>query len=303
MNWLAMPPLSALRAFAALAQTRSMTAAGARLNVSHAAISQQVRVLERHLGLRLVAREGRGIALTAAGAQLSEAVSEGFAMIEGRIAALTEADADRPVQLSVTPMFAANWLMPQMADFRAAHPRLNLMINPTTELVELAPGGIDIAIRYGDGTWPGLEVEPLIATHFIVVAARSLIGEREIASPEELLDYPWIQELGTTAEADWLATLGVHYQQVRGLTQVPGNLLLDGLRSGQGVAATTRAFVEDDIAAGRLRILFESDRPGTGYYIVTRPEQLRPAAQAFRRWLRRRVDELSRPLSKADWNC
>lgn len=279
--------MAQLRAFAALAETGTMTGAGTMLNVSHAAISQQVRALEAHLGLKLIRRDGRGIALTTDGARLGEALNHAFGSIAAEIESLTGADADRPLQITTTPMFAASWLMPRIAGFRRDHPDVNLMLNPTADRVELTPGGIDLAIRFGSGTWPGVKSELLFRTEFVIVAARDLVGDRQVETPEDLLDFPWLQELGTTEANDWLRSRGVTRARLHGLTQVPGSLLLDGLRSGQGVVAASRAFIEADIERGDIVVLFEDPNPGVGYFIVTRPEPLRPAAKAFVTWLRR----------------
>ncbi|PWE32265.1 LysR family transcriptional regulator [Maritimibacter sp. 55A14] len=289
MDWLRMPPLSALRAFAALAETCSITAAGAALNVSHAAVSQQLRALESHLGVKLTVKDGRGVALTADGTRLAEAVTDGFAEMARAIDALTGADADRPLHVSMTPSFAASWLMPRLADFRAQHPEIDLMVNATPDVVRLEPGGIDLAIRFGRGGWQGLECERLFTTHIVIVGARALLGERQISDPSDLLDYPWLQELGTDEASSWLRTHGVATGKVASLTQMPGHLVLEGLRQGQGIVATTRAFVDADIAAGHLRVLFEDDHPDSGYWLVTRPGVQRKSLRAFASWLRRQA--------------
>ena len=284
-----LPPMARLRAFAALARTGSMSAAGASLNVSHAAISQQVRALEAYLGLRLIRRDGRGVGLTADGARLGETLNHAFGSIAAEIEALTGADADRPLQITTTPMFAAHWLMPRIAGFRREYPDVDLMLNPTPDRIDLTPGGIDLAIRFGGGTWAGVRAELLFHTEFVIVAARDLVGERKVEQPEDLLDFPWLQELGTTEANDWMRSRGVTRARMRGLTQVPGSLLLEGLRSGQGVVAASRSFIEADIVRGDIVVLFEDQNPGVGYFIVTRPQPLRPAAKAFVTWLRRQV--------------
>ena len=285
MKWLDLPPLTALRAFAALAETGSASAAGAALNVSHAAISQQIKALEAHMDVALVHRGGRKLELTSEGAQLAEALKLGFGSIARCIEALTGADANRPLQISTTPGFAAQWLMPRMLDFRQRHPDVDVMINPTPQNVTLEPGGIDIALRHGVGAWPGMEASLLFHSPLVVVAAPSLVGDRDVSRPEDLLDLPWLQEFGTTESTNWFKRKGLADVRVASITQVPGNLLLEGVRQGQGVSLTVLQWVEDDIAVGRLRLLFEESEE-TGYYIVTRPGVLRPPAKAFARWLR-----------------
>lgn len=288
MNWTSLPPLSALRAFAAFAETRSVTRAGSALNVSHAAISQQLRTLEAHLSLSLIDRTSRQLALTPEGQRLAEAVVMGFSAMAQAIDELTDADADRPLQVTVTPAFAGNWLLPRLADFRRRHPEIDLMLNPTPETVALEPGGIDVAVRFGAGDWPGLEVELLLPTHMVVVATPSLVGTAQISDPAQLLDLPWLQQIGTSEAADWLERHGVTGTRRAGMVHMPGDMVLQAARAGQGVVVTTDTSVGEDIASGRLRLLFEDDDE-LGYHIVTRAGVLRPKARAFITWLRRQA--------------
>ncbi len=289
MNWLSLPPLASLRAFAAFAETGSVVAAGQALNISHAAISQHLRGLENHLGATLLDRSGRALALTDQGRRLAEAVTLGFGAIGNALQELSQADLARPLHISTTPTFAALWLMPRLSQFRAAHPEVDLMLDPSAQLADLVPGGIDIALRFGNGDWPGLAVEPLLKAQMTIVAAPGLLRGRRVRSPADLIDLPWLEELGTTEAGRWLRSKGVTDEITGGRIQVPGNLLLDGARDGQGVAAVARNFVEADLRAGRLVALFTEDGP-TGYHIVTRPGVLRPPARIFLRWLRRQRD-------------
>ena len=286
-----LPPMAQLRAFAALAEAGGMSSAGDLLNVSHAPISQQVRALEAHLGLKLVERDGRNVAMTAEGRRLGRTLRDAFDAVALEIEDLTGADADRPLQITSTPSFAARWLMPRMGSFREAHPNIDLMINPTAGRVDPAPGGLDLAIRFGKGGWKGLESKLFLRTQFVIAAATRLIGDRKITQPGELLDYPWLQEIGTNEAKEWLTARGVTAARVKGMTSLPGNLLQDALRAGEGVAATARAFIETEIANGEIVVLFQDDGRGMGYHLVTRPGPQRPVLKAFIAWLRRQVKE------------
>lgn len=291
MDWRDMPPLAALRAFAAFAETGDVVSAGAALNVTHAAISQHLRALERHLGVALLDRSGRALTLTGEGEQLAQALTVGFGAIGSVVQELTGRDAARPVHLSVTPSFAANWLMPRLPEFRMAHPDIDLMIDPSAKLVELTPGGIDIALRFGAGGWAGLDSELLIATPMVVIAAPGMLAGRTIRDPEELTDLPWLEELGSSEASNWLQGRGVARGLVGRRVQMPGNLVLEAVRAGQGVAVSTRLFVEADVAAGRVTILFEDPDTGAGYHLVTRPGVLRAPARKVAAWLRRMARE------------
>ena len=284
MNWTDLPPLTALRAFAAYADTGSMAAAGARLNVSHAAISQQIKALEDHLGLTLIDRTKGATGLSAEGRVLAETALAGFGDIARLAAELTGRDAERPLHISTTPSFAAFWLMPRLADFRQRHPDLSLMVDPSPDLRPLTPGGIDIAIRYGNGDWSGLACELLLRSSIVIVAAPALVGTGNYASPADLTDFHWLQEMGTNEATEYLRAHGAEVNKARGLTSMPGNLMIEAARAGQGIAVTARTFVQPDLDHGRLRLLFEDDRK-QGYYLVRRPGVMRPAAKALHRWL------------------
>jgi LysR family glycine cleavage system transcriptional activator len=245
-----------------------------------------MRTLETHLGVALLDRSGRQMVLTPEGETLARTLTDAFGNITQTVEALTGADASRPLQISTTPTLAAAWLMPRLNSFRENHPDVDLMIDPSAKVQPLDPGGFDIALRYGDGNWPGLLSEPLIRSPIVVVAAPSLVGTRDISSPTDLREYHWLQELGTNEATDWFTRHGLDRDAGRGFTALPGNLMLEAARAGQGVAIVAGVFAEPDVAAGRLRKLFE-DGLERGYHLVTRPGVPRPPLKAFVAWLRR----------------
>lgn len=291
MGWQGLPPLAALRAFAAYVETGSVVGAGAALSVSHAAVSQQLRSLESHLGVALLDRSGRAMKLNGEGEILAQGCAEGFAAMARAVGLITGAEANRPLHISPTPSFAAAWLMPRLPDFRSAHPGISMTLDPTPEQVTLSPGGVDLSIRYGKGNWTGLDSELLLESSMVVVAAPSLIEGKDVSDAAALSLLPWLEEAGTTESTNWLDARGVARGMRGSLTQAPGNLLLDGARDGQGIAVTVRLFLEADIRAGRLCVLHEDVTPGTGYYLVTRPGVQRPPLKAFMRWVRKAAKE------------
>lgn len=288
-DWRDLPPLTAMKAFAAFAETGAVARAGDAIGVSHAAISQQIRALAAHTGLSLVSREGRDLVLTPQGRRLADAALAGFAEMAGVVRELTGADADRPLQITTTPTFAAGWLMPRLADFRGRNPGIDLIIDPTPALRPIGPDGADIAIRYGKGEWPGLDVRLLLQSSVVVVASPGLVAPKPGICLADLADYPWLQELGTTETTAFLQKHGVERGGRHGMTSFPGNMVIDAARNGQGVAVLARAFVEADLAAGRLHVLVE-DTEREGYFILTRPGVMRAPVKAFLTWALRQVD-------------
>ena len=291
MNWLNLPPLAALRAFAAFAERRNVVQAGDALNVSHAAISQQLRALEAHMGVALLDRRGKSLTLTADGEHLARSVQLGFGAIEAAVTDIAKAGGDRPVHVSLTSSFAASWLMPRLPTFRSEHPDIDLMLDPSPELVDLRPGGVDVAIRYGAGGWPGVKSEMLLQTPMVIVAAPKLLGSQTEWSAADLARLPWLEEIGTTEATTWLAERGAAVEPGAGRVSLPGNLVLDGLRAGQGVTVTVRHFVERDILSGRL-VEIHAEPDARGYHIVTAQTPHRQAVKTFVRWLKRQTGEM-----------
>ena len=294
-----LPSLAALRAFEAASRTLSFSEAGREMNVSHAAVAQNVRRLEDELGRSLIVRAGRGLALTVDGAALARGLTEGFDAIRSALDAFRADDASRPLRITMTPNFAVGFLIPRLGSFRAEHPEIALDLDPSARMVELGPGGPDLAIRYGDGDWPGLETRLLIAAPKVIVATPGLVAGRRIEQPADLLSLPWLQEQGTEEIREWLTSRGVTGAHEAGGAAMPGYMLYPALLEGQGIALAGKVFVEGDIAAGRLTTLFEDDdhQGRLGYPLVRRPGPPRPALAAFIRWLRREAPGAADALS------
>ncbi len=289
MSWSGLPPLNSLKAFAAVAEFGGYSQAGAALNVTHAAVSQQVKALEDRLGVALVYRDGRGLALTGEGEALARDLAQGFAAMRRGVEALTGLDATRPVQVTTSPAFAVMWLMPRIVEFQQAYPEITLLINPTAEIVELRPGGIDLAVRYKEGRDLPEEVDAVMVADMVVVGTPELVAERRIREPADLVDLPWLQELGTNEVPKWLTRHGVSLAKPLTISHMPGNLIMEAVRRGDGLSYTALPFVEKEIRDGRLVQLFCDSGIGI-YYIKTRPGVLRPPVKAFVKWLKRQAD-------------
>lgn len=280
-----MPPLSALRAFSAVAEAGSVVAAAARLGVTHAAISQQIRALEKALDLPLVSRAGRRIELTEDGRQLAQGLRLGFAEILRSVGDLTDAQRGRPLKVTTTAMFASTWLVPRLGSFRLAHPGVDLVLDPSPVLRPLEPGGFDAAIRHGTGDWPGMMTRKLMGAPLVVVAAPTLLDGPLGDDPEALTGLPWLSELEQNEASLFLSRQGVANHLSGGVIHLPGNLMLDAARAGHGLAVVTEVLVATDIAQGNLRVVLR-DPVDRGYYLVTRPGVQRPPLRAFCWWLR-----------------
>ncbi len=296
MDWNSLPSLTSLRAFATAAEFRNLTKAATALNVTHSAVSQQIRSLEQHLDTRLMTRTRHGISLTSQGEFLAAGLLEVFAKMESLTESVSSVEAVRPLVVSATPMFSSAFLMPRLSAFIEEHPHIELRIDSTIQAVDLMPGGIDLAIRYGTGNWPGLKAQMVLPGCLTVVASRDLIGKRTLIEPSELLDFTLLQEHASVEFDLWLEKVGVSPDVNRRVVRMPGNMLLDGIRRGDGIGATVPAFIVDELRSGKLVALFDDPIPEIGYYMVTLPGTVRPAAKSFMRWLSKSITEYEQSL-------
>ena len=187
---------------------------------------------------------------------------------------------------------AVEWLMPRIAEFQQRHPEITLMLNPSVEVMELKPGGIDLAVRYKDRRRLETEVTPVLISDMVVVGTPSLLGEQAYDDPASLLNLPWLQELGTNEVADWFERRGVALNRPLIISQMPGNLIMQALRRGDGISYTARAFFKDEIQSGQVVVLFSDSTVGT-YYIETAPGVTRPAVKTFMNWLKTKTEEVT----------
>lgn len=285
IDWRALPPLSALRAFAAVAERGSLSQAARSLNVTHPAIAQQVRALEEELGLRLVTRQGRGMALTAEGARLAAALSDGFGTIAAAVTDLRAAQSNRPVRVSLTAGFAAQWLMPRLRDFWDKHPEIGVSLHPEARLVDLRTEGFDLAIRYGDGKWPGLEATFLASARLAVAAPPEMMQGRTELTTDEMAAADWVLARDWPEQDNYLRSLGLHPEHLSRTDMATEELAIAAARQGLGLVVESMALLEHDAAAGRLVVVHDSRDRLPAYFLVRVPGRLSPTARAFADWL------------------
>lgn len=286
IDWRSFPSLTALRAFEAAARHQSFSGAARELNVTHAAVAQQVRGLESELGLELIYRQGRGLGLTPEGTRLAQAIGEGFRGVAQVLAELSAVQPGAPVRVTLTPSFAAQWLMPRLGDFWKAHPDIEISLHPDKRVVDLRREGIDLGLRFGSGKWPGLEAEFLTAANYVIVAAPELLKGRKDLSQAELSAMPWVIEEDWPEALTWLKSFGLK-PDAMAITTVPTEeLALSAARQGWGLHVEAAALVENDVESGLLQVVGRVKDDSLAYYMVTKPGPKRPELKTFMRWLK-----------------
>ncbi|HET6606245.1 MAG TPA: LysR substrate-binding domain-containing protein [Rhodopila sp.] len=286
-------PLLSLRAFVEVGRTSSMKDAAGRLGVTPGAVSQQIKALETRLGLALFERLNRELRLTAEGRHLLDDLSEPFRQIEQ---AVDRVHARHRTNLLVTTTgaFAATWLVPRLGRFTKRHPDIEIRIHTGPAIVPLGsnPGDADIAIRHGLGDWPNLTAEPLLRPRLVPVGSPDLLaGGQPIRHPRDCLEYPLLQDEQAVDWPLWLRAMGCKSSDPRatkGSRFADSTLLCRAAVAGQGLALLRDTYVQDEIAAGRLRIALDAPWPADfAYYVVTRPSNDSRWARIdrFRAWL------------------
>jgi LysR family transcriptional regulator, glycine cleavage system transcriptional activator len=285
------PPLTAVRAFEAVARHLSFTKAADELGMTQAAVSYQIRIIEERVGAPLFLRKPRQIALTDTGAQLAPQVRQAFELLRDAFAS-TRGKLDGLLSITTVPTFASNWLAQNLGLFQVAHPDIAVRLDSTSGMVDLLHDQFDIAIR----TLPSAKPAPGLAMHLLIKAdfspllspalAASVGG---VARPEDLLKLPILDPQDEWLD-QWFAAAGVagYSSQGRPISHLGlQSLLGTAAMAGRGVAMLTPGFFHDEIASGRLLQPFDLlATDGRGYYLVY-PESRRntPKIRAFRDWL------------------
>ena len=299
-----LPPLKALRAFESAARHLSFTAAAEELNVTPAAVGHQVRALEDYFGQPLLYRSTRKVELTEVARWVLPSVSQGFDLLADAGERLMAPQAGPALNLTVEPAFASRWLVQRLEDFHQRHPQWDVRLSATPDLVDLHEGRFDMAIRFGDGRYPGLVIHRLGLEEVFPVCAPGLLRSHgELREPNDLRGLTLLHE-------DWVMSNEQVWPNWKMWLQVAGGdrvdpdpgphfsnsaLAIEAAVGGQGVVLASTALVADDLAAGRLVCPFGdrfTTQLNTAYYLVHQESVARdPKVTAFRDWL---LDEYAR---------
>ena len=295
-----LPPLSALRAFEAAARLESFSKAADELNVTPAAVSHQIATLEADLGIGLFRRRNRAVELTPSARVLLPGLTEAFAGIHASVRRLRAHNDTGTLNVTASPSFAGKWLVQRLHRFQEIFPEIDVRISATDTMIDMSRGDFDIAIRYGTGRYPGLDVELLLKNEVFPVCSQELLRNGPpLETPDDLARHALIHDQAVDRDPlaptwpMWLKAAGVrHLPNAPGLSVSTNHLALEAAIGGHGIALANSTIAASDLAAGRLVRLFSLSLPDLfAFYIVTVPGALeRPKVRAFHDWLRREAD-------------
>jgi len=284
-----LPPLVAFRALEAAVRHRSYSRAAEELNVTHGAISQQIRRLEEQLGVPLFQRRGNGMEPLPAAVRIASSVSAAVTLLERSVEEVGPRNGFEPLVMSVEQGFARRWILPRLVRLREETGERDLDLRLENRLQDFVGESIDAAILYGDGVWPGLEASSLFMVRIFPVCSATFLQAHPLVELTDLYNVPLLRHTHPLwSWPHWFHALGFPPPSNRGMMFDDSSLMLDAAAEGAGVALARDVLVEEDLRSGRLiRPLAAEVESPWGYYFVWRADGPKQA----------------RTLSLRDWLC
>lgn len=280
-----LPPFSSLVALEAAARHRSYSRAADELFVTHGAVSQQVRKLEDELGVQLFTRRGNQMEPTPTGAALAAQVSAAIETLRHGVDSARRA-ASGPIVVSTGTAFATRWLVTQLARLTAETGELDLTIRVEDRLSDLSTDGADVALRFGEGPWPGADAVRLIDEVVFPVCSPGLLARHPIQKPEDLVTAPLLRHTELPWSL-WFRAMGVEAPALAPALGFDNSaMMLDAAAQGLGFALARSGYAKRDLEDGRLvRPLPGQVEVATGHNFVWRPENPKlPRILKLRDW-------------------
>jgi len=284
-----LPPLNSLKCFEAAGRLLSFTDAARELNVTQAAVSHQIKVIEDFLGVALFDRYPRRLTLTVQGKALLPEVIEAFDRVSFAVAAINREQFSNVLSVRLAPSFAAKWLSPRLKYFWLQYPEIDLRLYHAHPAVDFEREAIDIAVTYGKGDWPGVVSDKLLSLDFFPVCSPAFLNnDKPLTDIENLRYYALLHDANYECWRDWLKFAGIDDVDASHGTIIDDtNVLIQAAIDGQGIALGSTTFVADLLESKRLIKPFDISLVNeSAYHVVYPAANLKnPAVRAFRDWL------------------
>lgn len=285
-----LPPLNSLRYFLVAAQTLSFKFAAEQLFVTQAAISQHIKTLESHLGVQLFIRGTRRVSLTEDGKRLMPHIQAGFDSFNKGVALLSEDANPDILNVTVVESLSTRWLVPRLQFFQDLHPEIRVRLEPCNKVRDFSGTDIDLAIRFGEGEYHGLESRFLLKDKYVLVCHPSLI--KSSLCPQDLYQLPLLEESGPVTGEAWQAFLtryNLKESSFKKILEVDDSTvtIIDAALAGQGFAMLRYNLIYQQLQRGQLVSLFDFRHPSAySYYLVAPSHHFsKPKVQLFAKWL------------------
>ena len=292
-----LPSLNALRAFEAAARHMSFVRAAEELHVTPGAISQQVRQLEDNLGQRLFLRQNNSLSITFAGKALLPQVKEAFNGLIQATELVRTKNFENILRISAPPTFSIKWLRPRLTHFQNLHPDLEIRLTASKQLSDFNKEDLDVAIRYGRGSYEGLVSEKIMTEDIFPVCSPMLLQRNlSLRTTTDLRHHTLLHAEHSSTDdtapnwSKWLRLVCPETIEVvnagKGILYTPALLAIDAAVAGEGIALAKGKWVQDDLSAGRLVQPFEDILHSEfDYYLVYPQGTASSRVTLFRKWL------------------
>jgi len=287
------PPLGALRSFRAAAHCLSFTLAAEELHVTQAAVSHQIKSLEEFLKVSLFVRGNRTLALSESGERFLPYVDQMFNVLDQGLQQVQSGSTENTLTVSLLPSFASRWLVPRLGLFLKAHPEIDFRLAPSRGMTNFQTENIDLAIRYGSGTYPGLvSIHLMDEDIYPVCSPRIMEGPHPLHVPADLIHHVLLHDDGHGDWRQWLVVAGADkVDPDKGPVYTDSGMAVQSAIEGDGVALARSQLVKEDIARGQLVKPFDISQPSNFSYYIVYPSDHAPsaAAQVFVGWLQQQA--------------
>lgn len=284
-------PLNALRAFEASARHLSFTRAGLELRVTQAAISHQVKGLEEMLGVNLFRRLPRGLALTDEGLVLMPVLTDAFERIRATLDRLEHGQIEEVVTVGCNSTFANGWLLQHLDEFRVKHTLIDLRLLINNNRVDVAGDGLDLALRFGNGSWHGTEAVHLLSAPLSPVCAPATA--KRLRHPSDLAHETLLRSYRVEEWSLWFGMADVPCPTLHGPMFDSSVTMAEASAQGLGVALVPVRMFQRDLAGERLVQPFKLEVSVGSYWLTwLKSKPLTAGMEAFRDWLLRKMARL-----------
>ena len=294
--------MNGLKVFEAAARHESFTRAAEELCVTQGAVSHQVKALEAELGLKLFNREPQRLVITENGRDYLVVVRDALDRIAAGTDHLLQRQSEGVLTISTSPNFASKWLVHRLGRFAEVHPTIDLRVSATLHHVDFAREDVDVAIRHGDGTAPGLDVTQLCNEElFPVCSPKFMHGQHALRRPADLTRHTLLHLNHRQDWSKWFDAAGVKTADLsRGPILNQASMIIDAAVDGQGIALARTGLAAQDLICGRLVQPFSLTLPVSYAYWIVCPKATAklPKITTFRDWLVAEADDDMRRLRK-----
>lgn len=283
-----LPPLNPLRAFEATARLGSLTKAAAQLNVTHGAVSHQIKALEDVLQVRLFDRSGQRLRLTPQGAELLPAVATAFDGIAAATARMTRPTSAGTLTVSCVPALLSLWIIPRLGSFIAQYPNIRLNLSGSNDRQDLRSKDVDLCVHYGGGLWTDCWYRKWSDLELFPVVSPSLINNRPIRTVRDLADHVILHGDDGREWQTWLAAAdALDLDRGQQLHMSDARLSTEAAMHGHGVALGDSVTASVLLSKGQLVTPFNLSVPAVDAFYVACRNEMRsaPIVQVFIDWL------------------